>query len=421
MKAEEGGCTRILRRGFCDLTAMKRFSMALLTSAINWGCSGDSPPDPATYHQTDSDGVTIVLSTRPNWPETGGWQLAAEPTLRIGEVEGAAEYLFSRVADTRMIHDTVILVADGRSNELRFFDTSGRFLYSVGREGEGPGEFEYLFGLPNCYGDSIVAADISDRLSIFTNSGEFVRVVQAYSSPLRQISPYQFACGGEGLTVVNGWGSAMTDPEDRFFRSFSHVYIGSVDGGAQVDLGEFIASERWGTQSGGVITGSRPHPFGRQTRLAVAEGKVYVGTSESHEVRVYDPDGVLQRLIRWEGDDLTLNSDVADEYFEFEIQRAPPGARPGMRREFGDMTLPGTRPAYSELMVDAVGNLWVWEFDPMRDATQRWLVFGREGVWLGRVTFPPRHTVTEILDDKVVAVATDDLGVETVVVYELIK
>jgi hypothetical protein len=394
--------------------------VASLCCAIG-GCASEATHDSTTYTQTDSAGITIVHSMRPSWPESGGWQIAAEPMLRIGEEEGAAEYLFSRVADTRVVHDTTLLVADGRSNELRFFDMNGRFLYSVGREGEGPGEFEYLFGLPNCYGDSIVVADISDRLSIFTNSGEFVRVVQTYSSPLRQISPYQFACGGEGLTVVNGWGSAVTDPEDRFFRSFSHVYIGSVDGGAQVDLGEFIASERWGTQSGGVITGSRPHPFGRQTRLAVAEGNVYVGTSESHEVRVYDPDGVLQRLIRWEGDELTLSSEVAEEYFEWEVNRVPSGAQPGVRREFTDMTLPDTRPAYSELMVDELGNLWVREFDPIRDATQRWLVCDSNGVWLGRMTFPPRYTVLEILDDRVVGVERDDLDVERVVVYELSK
>ena len=400
---------------------MRKLSFLLSLCITLAGCAGDDSQDTTTWEQTDSAGVTIVHSVRPSWPEAGGWRLAAEPMLRIGEVEGAAEYLFSRVVDTRVVDDTILLVADGRSNELRFFDMSGRFLHSVGREGEGPGEFEYLFGLPNCYSDSIVAADISDRLSIFTNSGEFVRVVQTFSSPQRQVSPYQFACGGEGLTVVNGWGNALSDPEDRFFRSFSHVYIGAVDEGARIDLGEFIASERWGSQSGGVITGNRPHPFGRQTRLAVDLGRVYVGTSERHEVVVYDPDGALRRMIRWEGDDLTLNSDVANEYFEWEMQRAPSGARPGMRREFAEMTLPGTRPAYSELMIDAADNLWVREFNPIRDAAQQWLVFDTDGVWLGRLMFPPQYTVLEILDDRVVGVERDDLDVERVVVYEIRK
>ncbi len=395
---------------------MKRLLLVPLASIALAGCAGDDSPGFPDWQQTDSAGVTIVHSLRPSWPEAGGWQLADTPMLRIGEVEGATEYLFARVADTRMVDDSVLLIADGGSNELRFFDLSGRFLYSVGRSGEGPGEFEYLVSLPDCYSDSIVAADINDRLSIFTKAGEFVRVVQSYSSPQRQVSPYQFACGAEGLTVVNGWGSAMTDPQLDFFRSFSHVYIGSLSDGAQIDLGEFIASERWGT-----VGGSRPHPFGRQTRLAVAGGKVYVGTSESHEIMVYNPDGALQRLIRWEGDELTLSSEVSNAYFESEIQRARPGARPAMRREFADMTLPGTRPAYSELLVDAAGNLWVREFNPMRDATQRWLVFDETGVWLGRITFPPRHRVTEILGDRSVGVETDDLGVETVVVYRIHK
>ncbi|UCG88426.1 MAG: hypothetical protein JSW71_07755, partial [Gemmatimonadota bacterium] len=314
-------------------------------------CAGDSPDFP--YHQTDSAGVTIVHSLRPSWSDSGGWRLAPAPMLRVGRVEGAAEYLFARVAGARLVDDSMLVVADGHSNELRFFDLSGRFMYSVGGTGGGPGEFEYIVALLDCYRDSIVAADLNDRLSIFTEDGEFVRVVQSYSSPRRQVSPYQFACGSEGLTVVNGWGSAMTDPQVGFFRSFSHVYIGSIPDGAQIDLGEFIASERLGTQSGGVITGSRPHPFGRQTRLAIGEGKVYVGTSETYEVRVYGPEGALQRLIRWEGDDLTLGSDVANEYFEWEIQRTSEGSRPAARRYYAEMALPGTRPAYSELVVDA--------------------------------------------------------------------
>jgi hypothetical protein len=380
------------------------------------GCASEARNDDATYTQTDSAGVTIVHSMRPSWPESGGWQLAAEPMLLIGEEDGAAEYLFSRVAGVRMIDDTVLLVADGRSNELRFFDVSGRFLHSVGREGQGPGEFEYLAGLPNCYSDSIIAADIGDRLSIFTKAGEFVRLVRSYGSPQREVSPYQFACGPEGLTAVNGWGAALTDPEIGFFRAFSHVYAGSITEGAQVDLGEFIASERWGHENG-----SRPHPFGRQTRLAIDGVRFYVGTSMSHEVRVYAPDGALRSLIRWDGDDLTLTEDVANEYFEWEIQRAPQGAQASWRRQFAEMTLPDTRPAYSELLVDAVHNLWVREFDPMRDATQRWLVFDSSGGWIGRIAFPPRYRVTEILADRVVGVATDDLGIERVAVYRLHK
>jgi len=37
------------------------------------------------------------------------------------------------------------------------------------------------------------------------------------------------------------------------------------------------------------------------------------------------------------------------------------------------------------------------------------------------MAFPSRHRVTEILDDRVVGVETDELDVETVVVYELRK
>jgi len=400
---------------------MRRLTLLPLLCAALVGCAADDAQDSPSSTQTDSSGVTIVHSMRPSWPEGAGWQLAAEPTLRIGEEEGAAEYLFSRVRGARIVDDTVLVVADGGSNQLRFFDLTGRFRFSVGREGQGPGEFEYLYGLPHCYSDSIVAADISDRLSVFTKSGEFVRVLQMYGTPERQISPYQFACGLEGIAAVNGWGSAMTDDENLFFVSHSHVYVGSLTDQAMVDLGEFIASERWATQSGGVVRGNRPHPFGRQTRLAVGGGEVYVGTSESHEVMVFDTDGTLQRLIRWDGVDLTLSAEVANTYYEWEVQRAPAAMQAAMRGDFRDMPLPGTRPSFSELMIDHAGNLWAREFNPIRDAPQRWIVFDDSGAWLGRMTLPSRLTTLEVFDDRIVGVERDDLDVERVVVYELLK
>ena len=40
-----------------------------------------------------------------------------------------------------------IVIANSGSNELRYYDSAGVFLYAVGREGFGPGEFKDIGGV----------------------------------------------------------------------------------------------------------------------------------------------------------------------------------------------------------------------------------------------------------------------------------
>ncbi|MDQ7041815.1 MAG: 6-bladed beta-propeller [Rhodothermus sp.] len=57
-------------------------------------------------------------------------------------LEGAPEHLFGRVIDAAFDPQGRIAVLDRANGEVRFFDPAGRFLFKVGRAGEGPGEFD---------------------------------------------------------------------------------------------------------------------------------------------------------------------------------------------------------------------------------------------------------------------------------------
>ena len=61
--------------------------------------------------------------------------------LRIGALDGPAPYVFGRVAGIVEGPLGRIFIADQLAHEIRVFDTEGAFLFSIGREGQGPGEF----------------------------------------------------------------------------------------------------------------------------------------------------------------------------------------------------------------------------------------------------------------------------------------
>ena len=70
----------------------------------------------------DSAGVEIVVSHRRGWDTPMTWRVNAQPTLEIGKVTGEPGYEFDQIAGLVRLDDGRIVVADGGSSEVRFFD-----------------------------------------------------------------------------------------------------------------------------------------------------------------------------------------------------------------------------------------------------------------------------------------------------------
>ncbi|MEX2375948.1 MAG: 6-bladed beta-propeller [Dehalococcoidia bacterium] len=73
--------------------------------------------------------------------------VAAVEELRIGDVEGNAEYLFGNVVDVATDSLGRIYVADRSIPAVRVYDWNGEFLTDIGRAGQGPGELGGLLSV----------------------------------------------------------------------------------------------------------------------------------------------------------------------------------------------------------------------------------------------------------------------------------
>jgi hypothetical protein len=85
------------------------------------------------------------------------------------------------------------------------------------------------------------------------------------------------------------------------------------------------------------------------------------------------------------------------------------------------MPWPDVMPAYGEFMTDAEGNLWVFEYLRPGDEEPRWTVVDPHGTMLGIVETPPRFRISQIGSDFMLGHWRDELGVEHVRMYELLK
>jgi hypothetical protein len=169
-------------------------------------------------------------------------------------------------------------------------------------------------------------------------------------------------------------------------------------------------------------------PFGASLSVGVDGDHLVVGTGETEEVRFFGPSGTIARIVRWTGPDRTLAHGRIDEFIDFLESQAPEAARGQVRDLFGEIPYPEHFPPYEDLLVSTDGYLWVGGYlgpeqmmPETRSPGQTWQVFDPGGAWLGAVKTPEGLDVLLIEESEVIGVYLDELGVESVRAYDLVK
>lgn len=393
-----------------DVVAMRSFRGLCAALTALGSVAACSPPSasPPTVGVRDSAGVRIVeLAETERFPAP--WQKASEPEWAVGELEGEAEYLLSRVAGAMVLPGGETVIANGDTSELRFFDANGIFTRSLGGMGEGPGEFEYLRALGPCFAGGFVAFDLNWQRNSYQMDGTFVEktVLRAPSG----ITPYTLACDDEGHLMILGWGHTMDGPPPLgFYQARDRLVLAGDDDEVAVDFGERLVSERLGTPNG-----SGPHPAGRATRFAIHDGRAYIGSGEQMEVEEWSLDGALVSLIRGPQLPLEVTEAVRSIYLESQLESIEdPNRRAARRTAIGDMEWPERLPAYTDLKVDPTGVIWALQHEMVDTGIETWSLLHPERAYLGDVALGLDQSLLEIGEDYLLVLHRDELGVERV-------
>lgn len=190
-----------------------------------------------------------------------------------------------------------------------------------------------------------------------------------------------------------------------------------LDLGAEADrLGRFAGGEKF-FWSEGNTRGLVDHPFGRYSHTLAGDGLLLHAPSDSYEMGVYALDGSLTRLIRKQHSSLRVTSADIETYRETRLS----DAREFWAGLFPHITFPETMPAYRRVMLDREGNIWVEEYRRPSDDVPRWTVFTPAGRLLGTLTTPTGLWIYDIGDGYVLGRWRDELDVEHVRLYEIVK
>jgi hypothetical protein len=399
-----------------------RLPLFALSAALLIACGNEAERSPGPALR-DSAGVQIVENTGYRWPDGRGWRLSDEPSVDIGVLDGDPDYQLFRVVRAVRLSDGRLVVANSGTNELRFYDPSGTYVATSGRKGGGPGEFGGLSWVGTSEDDSTLAYDWPNRrISVFDADGGFVRgfVLRELShAPPNHIHP---ALLGDGSLLIGA---------QRFFTS------GPLTTGVYHDTiyhlvfdGEGVLADTVGRHAGaefyvaalGEHIDLMPLPFGRSAHAAAWRGGFFFGTGASYEIAYYSRTGDLVRLTKKTHTPTRVTPAYIRRYIEGQLEGIDDeDERRFMESLFADVPFPETMPAYRDLLVDSEGYLWVQEYQLPGAEQLRWTVFDPEGVVLGVVETPTDLRIYQIGSDFVLGRWTDDLDVEHVRLYQLLK
>ncbi len=396
---------------------------------------------------TDSAGVQIVENTGPDIELTG------TEVLRIGVLQGEAEYQFNQIGSVAIADDGGLWVAQG-SVPVRRYDTAGQFVSELSGIGEGPGEFESIRTvIPTTEG--ILVQGFPWRADLFTPEGELLD-----SRMMRdEVGNFATPMGRTGGVWVFEWreSGAFVVPEEitGLFRETKMLSAtGSLGGG----LSPIITVETnmaFPRMFKGFRSAARSsYFFGWPEVVVSAAGGVYHSDPLEHAVYNYDPSGQIVSIIRREVTPTPLTDEilagVPDAVRQEEAFRSGGRERTEsyMRTRIDEVVeaqvpdgLPENLPVIDGLLATGDGGLWVRRGDraqyPARRAywahtgmirsfwspeamgPNRFDIFDQEGTYRGSVTLPDRFFPYVVTEDRIYGVLRDELDVEYVVGYEV--
>jgi hypothetical protein len=395
-------------------------SLAISTAAVLLHAACTAGNRTSLVTRTDSAGVTIVESPAASWAPDESWRLEG-PIVSIGSLDGPEETQLHRVRAVRLLPDGRVVVADGGTMELRLYAPDGRWIRSIGRAGDGPGEFRLFSG---------VQVVPPDTLIIFDNAGPRVTV---YLPDGTMLESRRVAAPGEGVEAPDHrlpdgrWLDVQATVEiDGFQRRRNYMAVWSegesqVDTLLQSDGQEYLIYRRYqGSQylgRGAVVT-----PFGGQDLAAIGPGLLALSDGKSHDIAVLEV-GRGQARYRRSRENRPLPDGAVSRFIDEYVARYSPDRQAEVRSHFAQLSAAEQTPAHSAMAFDRSGNLWAENYRFPWDSLARrtWAVYARTGEWLGDVEYPRALRVFEIGDDLVAGIERDDDGVEYVRIYRIVR
>jgi hypothetical protein len=334
--------------------------------------------------------VTVVKN--PKEPLHKNPPLELREDFVIGGEGSEGKYVLSHPFDMAVDAAENLYVVDAGERNLKVFDKNGRYVKTIGRPGQGPGEFQFPTRICIIPGTSeIIVLDLQS-ISTFNPAGGFLR-----RSPIRGMSAGIRADGQGNLFIETS--------EIRSGKVILQTYAPGMGGEPALVL-SYQEDQSY------VVFKPRPQWILNQ------KGQIVFGESKTYEIRIIDSKGGLLKKILRDYDPVRVNQEEKDDLAKRTKEVLGPEAAKSM--EFAPH-----HSAYRGFFPADAGCLFVQTWERSADGRQDiYDIFDDEGRYIARVPLSPNPDFQAplprfIKDGKLYTIEPDPKGYEVVKRYSV--
>jgi len=369
------------------------FALMIVSSLALLASSGQRQ---AKWQGTKEEVDRVTVVKNPKQPMYKEDFCTIKEDLSIGKAEGQEGYMFNRIQDIAVDDNGDIYAADSQATQIRVFDPKGKFLRTIGRKGQGPGEFTGIHSIQiTANKELMLYDDWQHRLVYFSLAGQFIRSKHFSVSigTMGRLNPHSplYCDSRENYYIVTGY--------TEFPKVFkAHVEILKIGG----DL-KFATLVR-------TVDHDPSGPFnvfGIEELYCqlMAEDNVLVGNSKDYELQIFDPQGkIIKKISR--------------DYDPVPVTEAKKNEERKKRDSITRWEFPRDHFPMSFLAADDEGRIFVrtWE-KPAQGQGYFFDVFDPEGKYITRIplSFSPRV----LKKGNLYAIEADEAGFQCVKRYKM--
>jgi len=357
---------------------MKNKKAWILIIGLVLVCSGFGHDKPVWKGKIEyEDGVKVIKN--PKEPLFGEITLELEEDLVIGNEEDE-NYMFWRVTQILVDNEMNIYVLDHRNCHVKKFNKDGKYIRTIGRKGQGPGEFQQpLYSYVNSKG-TLYVRDFN-KISVFNKDGKFLRTI---SLPLR-MNPHKFAITeDENILGI----LSIFDPESSTKYSKSNFIIIHPEKEKEQIITTYASRTSTVKKNGMISKIFSPYdpefyffPF--------TENMVVYGNSSEYKLYVINTSGEMMFRIRKEEPAEAISRDEKNEIVDNYIETNPEIEQKFSRSKIMEAyDFPEHKPFFIGIINDDKNNIYL-----LKDDSEDYVdfdMFNRQGYFLNKIRIPLR-------------------------------
>jgi len=311
-----------------------------------------------------------------------------------------------------------IYVLDYKANHIQKFNAKGEFIKTIGKKGQGPGDFNSPLDIEIVKDKLIVWDSMNMRISALDLDGTFIKSIPHDFMQLGWV--YKIKALPNKKMILETQVSYRQGPS-RPWECYLRLFSNDLE-----HIKDVYKKEFWTRKN---ITEPKnmsiPIPFSAKVCWDVTpNGNAVIGFSESYMIEIHDPTKGKISSFKHQYIPAKVTKEDKEQFFAGMVVSSPGGGQQQGAPDYivKNTEFPKTKPAFDDIKCDPEGNIWIHTHCNDREEEMYFFdVFNEDGPFINRVKIEG-HVYPyngEMMDQYFYIVETDKEGYHTIVKYRI--